>query len=143
MISFALSTAVARIGFGSWHVDISGRLSLSAMLVFAATGHFAFNKGMSMMVPNFIPFKSAVVYITGLIELGFAAAVFIPGYRLLAGWMLIVFLALLLPSNILAAVRRIDYQDPGSQGSGVEYLWFRVPLQLLFVIWTYIFCIKL
>jgi hypothetical protein len=27
-------------------------------------------------------------------------------------------------------------------GSGSNYLWFRIPLQVLFIAWTYLTCIK-
>ena len=39
------------------------------MLCFTALGHILFVRGMSMMIPPFIPFKTAMVYITGLVEI--------------------------------------------------------------------------
>ena len=36
---------------------LSSRIALSAMLLFTAVGHFAFTKGMTMMIPNVAPYK--------------------------------------------------------------------------------------
>jgi len=42
---------------------------MSIMLLFTAMAHFAFSKGMAMMLPSFVPFKAQTVYMTGLIEI--------------------------------------------------------------------------
>jgi uncharacterized membrane protein len=57
--------------------------------------------------------------------------------------MLIVFFLSILPANVNAAIKRIDYQKGTSTGKGVQYLWFRVPLQLFFIGWVYYFGIYL
>jgi uncharacterized membrane protein len=59
-----------------------------------------------------------------------------------AGWALILFFILVLPGNIKAAIHHIDYQKGTFDGYGPNYLWFRVPLQILFIGWTYISAIK-
>ncbi|WP_428660984.1 DoxX family protein [Runella sp.] len=117
---------------------LSGRIAMSAMLVFTAIGHFAFTKGMAMMVPDFIPFKTEMVYATGVIELLAAIGLLIPGLKVLAAWALILFFIVLLPGNIKAAIKRIDYEKGTYEGKGITYLWFRVPLQILFIAWTYL-----
>ena len=43
----------------------SGRIAMSAMLAFTAVAHFVFTKGMTMMLPDFIPYKIETVYLTG------------------------------------------------------------------------------
>lgn len=94
------------------------------------------------MVPRFIPFKTGIVYLTGVIEILFAIGVLIPAYRVFTAWSLIIFLILVLPANIYAAIQRVDYQKATFNGSGINYLWFRIPLQILFIVWTYLSCIK-
>ncbi|WLD22695.1 hypothetical protein NU10_08135 [Flavobacterium dauae] len=37
---------------------LSGRVVMSAMLLFTAIAHSTFTKGMTMMLPDFIPFKT-------------------------------------------------------------------------------------
>ncbi len=41
-----------------------------------------------------------------------------------------------------AAARHIDYEKANFNGSGLNYLWFRVPLQILFIGWVWYFGIK-
>lgn len=114
------------------------RLGMSIMLLFTATGHFAFTKGMAMMLPRFVPAKNAVVYLTGLLEIVFAAGLVIADYAHETGLALIIFFILILPANLYAAYKQVDYQEGTHNGSGLTYLWFRVPLQLLFIMWVYI-----
>lgn len=142
LAAFGLSVITVKIINGIYEFALAGRIALSAMLVFSAVGHFAFTKGMSLMVPAFIPFKTGIVYLTGFIEIVFAIGVLIPAYRIFAAWSLIVFLVLVLPANIYAAIKRVDYQKATFNGSGTNYLWFRIPLQILFIGWTYVSCIK-
>jgi len=112
------------------------------MLVFTAVAHFAFTKGMAMMLPHFIPYKTEVVYLTGMIEIAAAVGLFIPTFRTITAWLLIAFFVLILPANIYAALKQIDYQKGTFDGNGMTYLWFRIPLQFLFIVWTYLSSLK-
>ena len=118
---------------------LSARIAMSAMLMFTALGHVLFARGMAMMVPDIIPYKIQVVYATGIIELVAAVGLHLTGFRTLTGWLLILFFILILPANIKAAIEQIDYQTATLIGKGISYLWFRVPLQVLYVVWIY-FC---
>jgi len=139
---FALTLILQKIIWHAFNVPLAARIALSAMLLFTAMAHFAFTKGMVMMVPNFIPYKPAVVYLTGIIEMTAAIGLLLPGLRIWTGWLLILFFILILPANIQAAIQQIDYQKGTYTGSGLAYLWFRIPLQLLFIGWTYFSAIK-
>ena len=142
LVSFVIALIVTRLIVGDFNVALSGRIAMASMLAFTAIGHFAFTKGMVMMIPDFIPFKKALVYFTGVIEILAAAGLLISSYQVLTAWLLIVFFIVLLPANINAAIRHIDYQKGTFTGSGLTYLWFRVPLQILFILWTYFSAIK-
>ena len=139
---FAISLIVNKNFHGNYKVALSARIAMSSMLVFTAVAHFVFTKGMTMMLPDFIPFRTETVYLTGLIEIAAAIGVFIPNLRTLTGWLLIAFFILILPSNIYAAIKQIDYQNGTFDGNGLSYLWFRIPLQIFFIIWTYFSTIK-
>jgi uncharacterized membrane protein len=121
---------------------LAARIAMAVMLVFTAVGHFAFTKGMAMMIPDFIPFKKELVHVTGLMEILAAIGLLIPNLRVVTGWFLILFFIVLLPANINAAIKQIDYQQATFQGEGLNYLWFRIPLQVLFILWTYISAIR-
>ena len=115
---------------------------MAAMLAFTALGHFLYSKGMAMMLPVGIPAREGAIYLSGVIEIGAAVGLLIPWHKATTGWLLIVFFLLVLPANIYAAVKKVNYQKGTSDGNGPGYLWFRVPLQILFIVWTYLCAIK-
>jgi len=135
---FAGALLATKLLRGSIDYALSGRIALAATLLFTAMGHFAFTKGMTMMLPEAIPFRYALVYLTGVAEILFAIALFIPSVRVTVGWVLIAFFICMLPANIYAAMKNVDYQHATYDGPGLGYLWFRIPLQLLFIVWTYL-----
>ncbi|WP_318311035.1 DoxX family protein [Flagellimonas crocea] len=140
--AFVLCSFVLKIFTKTIDYRLSARIAMSSMLLFTAIGHFAFLEGMSAMVPSFIPFKKEVVLVTGIMEILFAIALWFPQYRKTTGWLLILFLILILPANINAAINEINYQTGQLNGPGINYLWFRIPLQAFFAIWVYIASIR-
>ena len=137
LITFIVAVFSVKLFYHDYEVALCARIAMSVMLVFTAIAHFAFTKGMAMMIPNFIPFKKEIVYLTGIVEIIAAVGLITPQFKLLTAWLLILFFTLLLPANINAAIKRINYQKGSFDGSGLKYLWFRVPLQILFIVWTY------
>lgn len=127
---------------GDYQPALAGRIAMSAMLLFTAVAHFVFTNGMTMMIPGFIPLKKILVYITGIFEIIAAICLLMPNLKLLSGWLLIIFFILMLPANIYAASKNINYQQADYNGNGISYLWFRVPLQLFFITWVWLAAIK-
>jgi len=121
---------------GGWNYIFSGNIAMAIMLLFTALGHFKFSEGMSMMVPDIVPAKKQLVYLTGFMEIAFAIGLCIPDTRRLAADFLILFFLLVLPANINAAQESVNYQDATYQGHGVGYLWLRIPMQVLFILWV-------
>lgn len=140
---FLISIVAIRLLTQKYDLLLSARIGMCVMLFFTAIGHFAFTKGMTMLIPSIIPLKTEIVYLTGVLEILLGIGLIIPGFRIYAAWVLIIFFILLLPANINAAVKHIDYQKGTFDGIGVAYLWFRVPLQILFIFWTYLSSIKI
>ena len=140
--AFLLSLIGTKLVTKTFDYRLSGRIAMAVMLAFTAIGHFVFKKGMAMMLPDFMPFKTEVIYLTGIIEIIAAVGLLIPGTRVWTGWALILFFILLLPGNIKAAIQHIDYQKGTLDGNGPAYLWFRIPLQILFIVWTYLSAIR-
>ncbi len=97
---------------------------------------------MAQMIPDLFPFKTALVYLTGVLEWLFAAGLLVPKTKTITGWALIAFLLAVLPANINAAMENINFRTGASDGYGVDYLWFRIPLQLFFIAWVYFSAIK-
>ncbi len=138
IIVFGLSLLGTRFFGGSWNIRLSGTIAMAAMLLFTSIGHFAFTTGMAMMMPSFIPFKKQLVWLTGAWEVMAAIGLLLPAWRHNTSIFLLVFFILLLPANIYAAIKKVDYEKGTYEGKGPGYLWFRVPLQALFVIWVYL-----
>ncbi|WP_162056508.1 DoxX family protein [Pontibacter pamirensis] len=141
--AFAISSSVIRYTTNRFNFPLAGRIALSIMLLFTATGHFAYPEGMALMIPDFIPFKKEAVFLTGLFEIAAAVGLQIGRLQAMTAWLLIAFFILVLPANIHAAIRNIDYQTGANTGPGLAYLWFRVPLQVFFIVWTYFFGVRL
>ena len=142
LVTFTISLFVSKFIKKEYDFALSARVAMSIMLVFTAIGHFVFTKGMSMMIPECIPFKVNFVYLTGIFEILLAIGLLMPKLKAISGWTLIIFLLLMLPANIYASINNVDYQKGTFDGYGLAYLWFRIPLQILFITWTYISTIR-
>lgn len=134
--TFSISLLIQKIWLKEYKFALAGRIAMAAMLVLTTIGHFLFAKGMAMMI-SFLPFPTAIVYITGFIELIAAIGLLLPKYKTPTGWFLILFFILLLTANIYAAANHINIETGTNDGEGLNYLWFRIPLQLLFIVWVY------
>jgi uncharacterized membrane protein len=139
---FSLSLISIKLLTQKYDWPLAGRIAMCAMLCFTAIAHVAFTKGMTMMIPEFVPLKTELVYLTGVLEILLGIGLLVPNFTVFSAWALIAFFILLLPANIYAAIHHIDYQKGTFDGNGPVYLWFRVPLQLFFIGWTYVSAIK-
>ncbi|WP_338812503.1 hypothetical protein V9L05_13950 [Bernardetia sp. Wsw4-3y2] len=142
LVVFVLSIFVIRFLNQKYDVVLAARIAMCAMLCFTAIGHFAFTKGMTMMLPPIIPFKTELIYFTGVVEIILGIGLLVPNWKVYSAWILIVFFVILLPANIYAAIKQVDLQKATFDGYGLSYLWFRVPLQLLFIVWVYLSSIR-
>jgi len=144
LTAFIISILSCKFATGYWNYTLSGNIAMSVMLVFTAIGHFVFTKGMTMMLPEFVPLKSFMIYFTGIVEIVAALGLLLPSLSGLTSELLILFFSLILPCNIYAAVKKVDYQKATLNGPGLTYLWLRVPLQFVFIAWVYVFnCVRL
>lgn len=137
--TFFLVLILSRFIKGEFKTRVAGRAGLSAMLVLTGIGHFLYPQGMTLMLPDFVPYKLALVYATGVIEFAAAIGLLVEKTQRITAWLLIIFFVLLLPCNIYAAIHHVDYQHATYEGYGTQYLWFRVPLQLFLIGWTFYF----
>jgi uncharacterized membrane protein len=139
---FILSLLLSSLIAGEADEMLSGRIAMSAMLLLTAIGHFKFKKGMALMLPAFIPAKEFIVFITGVLEILAAIGLLVPATVRITAICLIVFFLFVLPANIYASMNNINYETGEYDGNGMKYLWFRVPLQALFILWVYWFALE-
>ncbi|MEM6643897.1 MAG: hypothetical protein AAF616_13035 [Bacteroidota bacterium] len=140
--SFTISLIIIRLYKKEYKFPLAGRIAMASMLLFTATGHFLFPEGMAAMIPGFFPFKQFTVVFTGVLEIIFAIGLLTYRDQKTIGSIIVIFFILIVPANIYAAIEGVNYQTGELDGPGVTYLWFRIPLQVLFVIWTYLTTIK-
>lgn len=126
-----------------WNFLIAGNIGMSVMLLFTALGHFIFTAPMARMLPPSIRFRNEIVILTGLLEVLAAVGLVIAETRILASWFVIMFFVLILPANIYAASKKVNYMKATEEGPGLPYLWFRIPLQLFYIAWVVYFSIYL
>jgi len=137
LITLIVTFAIARAWTGArGHQDPgarAGRAALAVMLFVTGTAHFVSTEAMVQMLPSFVPGATMIVYATGVLELA------VGGWLLRnvahptpwLGWALAGFFVALLPANLYSAIAEV-----GLGGHGAAYLWFRVPLQVLFIGWA-------
>ncbi len=105
------------------------RVSLAAMFMFTGASHFSSLKhDMAAMIPP--PFTGAlwVIYATGILEIAGGLGLLLTRWRKRAAWGLVALLVAVLPANIYAALSGVAIG-----GHPPFALWWRVPLQLLWI----------
>lgn len=112
---------------------------LGIAFIFFFVGHLVKTEGMVEMLPPWIPFRLALVYLTGLIELLIGIALFMPRYQPFAAKLAIVVFVIFFPANIYAALNSIGL---GGHQWGPVYLLIRGPLQIILIAWAYFLCAK-
>ena len=140
LVVFALSLLISKF-FKKTPIAVAqaGRLAMGAMLLFTGASHFYLIKGMVLMMPDFLPAKLELVYVTGLLEIILGLGLLFEKTRKLSSLLLILFLVAVLPANGVAALKHVNIQEANFTGPGLSYLGFRIPLQLLFIGWVYVF----
>ncbi len=141
-IIFCIALFILKTIHKQYLFALSARIAMATMLVTTAIAHVVFAEGMSMMLPDWIPYKMELVYITGMLEAVAAVGLLMPTYKKLTGWLLIVFFVLILPANIYAAMKHVNLESAAFDGDGPSYLWYRIPLQLFFIAWVYFSSIR-
>ncbi|UKB82150.1 hypothetical protein LF887_14160 [Chryseobacterium sp. MEBOG06] len=122
----------------------SGNLGMAVFIIFTGLSHFKFQKGMAMMIPDFIPARMFWVYFTGIIEIAAGVGLMIPSLRELTAILLIIFYVLVFIANIHSSQKRINIFKADYTGPGMKYLYNqRIPMQIILIAWTWYFGIYL
>lgn len=106
------------------------------MLIFTGMTHFTKTDLMIEMMPEIVPIKLELIYLTGCLEIMASIGLLIHKYSKITSVMLIIFFLSILPANVIGSLKEVAL---GGMQHGVNYLYFRIPLQLLFVFWAYYF----
>jgi uncharacterized membrane protein len=120
--------------------SLRGRIALTILFLFSGISHFLVPEKMAQMLPDSVPMRIEIIYVTGILEILGGIGLLVRPVQRLAAWALIAFLIGVLPANIYSAFAHVDF---GGHGNGPLYLLVRVPFQLFLIGWCYYFGIKL
>lgn len=137
IVTFLISLTILKLTTDTYDLQMAGRIAMAVMLLFTSIAHFKFVKGMTMMIPDFIPNKKLVVYATGFVEIVAAICLLFTSTHKFTAWFLILFFIFLLPANVNAALKKVNFENGTYTGNSISYLWFRIPLQIFFIAWVY------
>ena len=122
-----------------FHVSFIGKVALAIMLVITGASHFTNTDLMIAMLPEEVPLKKETVLFTGVLEMLASVGLIMNKTSKLTSILLITFFVVILPANIKGSIDKVQL---GGMEQGVEYLYFRIPLQIFFIAWTYYFGIR-
>ena len=110
------------------------RWLLGGLFVLAGVNHFHDAPFYERIMPPYLPWPTALVYVSGVFEIALGALVLVPRTAPLAAWGLIALLIAVFPANIHMAVHTELYPQIAP-----AYLWARLPLQGVFIAWAWWF----
>jgi uncharacterized membrane protein len=134
--AFLVSLVLSRMLRKRYDYILCGNIAMAVMLFFTAAGHFLFLDGMANMLPEIVPERRLIIIVTGVLEAAAGVGLLFSKSRRVTGTLLIVFFVAVLPANFYAAFHHVDIETGKPTGPGPNYLWFRIPLQLLFIVWV-------
>ncbi|EQB91957.1 DoxX family protein [Elizabethkingia anophelis] len=141
---FIIALLATKIIQGEWNWNFSGNLGMAVFIIFTGFSHFKFQKGMALMIPDFIPYKMFWVYFTGVLEIAAGIGLMIPQLRETTAILLIVFYVVVFIANINSSKKRINIFKADYTGPGMKYLYKeRIPMQIILIVWTWYFGIYL
>jgi uncharacterized membrane protein len=115
----------------NWRVIF--RCLLAAFFMAAGANHFRTPDVYLGMMPPWLPWPLALVYLSGAAEMLGGVGALVPFTRRFAGWGLIVLLIAIFPANLHVALQG---RMPGFDLSPLR-LWLRLPFQAVFLGWVW------
>jgi uncharacterized membrane protein len=105
---------------------------MAGLYVLAGINHFLKPEFYLRIMPDYLPWHLALVYVSGVAEIVLGIALLIPRLRRLAAWGIIALLVAVFPANVYAAVNEISLVS----GDPV-WNWVRLPFQGVFILWAW------
>ena len=94
--------------------------------------HFTNPSWFLKIVPPILPYKLALVYISGFFEIVLGLLLLFPSFRYIAGWGLILLLIAVFPANIYLALT-----NGAALNTTPLVAWGRLPFQFVFIAIAY------
>jgi uncharacterized membrane protein len=113
---------------------VVARVALALFFAVGGLMHFLRPAFYLQIMPPYLPWPLALVYVSGVFEIVGGCAVLPAGTRQWAGVGLIVLLLAVFPANIHMALHPAPV---GGWDVPLWLLWLRLPLQGVFIVWVY------
>lgn len=108
------------------------RYVCGAFYVAAGLNHFINTGFYVSIMPPYLPWHLALVYISGVAEIALGAMLLVRRWSALAAWGLVALLVAVFPANVHMAMHPELYP-----WASPATLWLRLPLQAVLVAWAY------
>ncbi len=126
---------VARLPYAkpmNWRAIL--RSLLAVFFVAAGANHFRDPAFYLPGLPSKLPWRQPLIDLSGAAEILGGFGVLVPRTRRAAGWGLIALLIAVFPANVFMALRNAQ---PPRRTVDKWVLWVRLPLQAVFIAWTW------
>lgn len=120
-------------GTRSWDSRFHARVGLTLILFIWSSAHFMSAERLTHMLPDWVPHRLMLIYLTGALELALAVFLWLPSWTRWAGAAIVGMLVLFLPAIVYAAWSSLPFSG---NVLGPAYLLVRVPYQLFVAIIT-------
>lgn len=112
------------------------RWALAALLLVAGVAHFVIAEEFLGQVPQFLPWRLPIVYVSGVVEIGLGLALFLlPRHRRLVGWVVAAFFVAVFPGNIAQYVEGNDSFGLDTDQARLTRLFFQ-PVLVVLALWS-------
>ena len=108
------------------------RYLLGVFFIAAGVNHFWHTAFYVAIMPPWLPWHVALVYLSGAVEIGLGALLLFRRWQVLAGWGLIALSLAVFPANIHMALHPELFAQFTPTG-----LWLRLPLQFILIAWAW------
>lgn len=115
------------------------RWLLALAMVGIGIQHFTNPSPFEKIVPSYLPFPLALVYVSGFFEIAGGTGLLIPPVSRIAAWGLIALYVAVFPANANMAVHNIRIEGTNYP---LIFNWVRLPFQVLFIAWAWWFTRK-
>lgn len=109
---------------------------LACSMVFVGVLHFVRAEVFVGIVPPWLPWPLALVYVSGVAEVLGGLGLLLPRTRHLAAWGLIALYIAVFPANLHMAINDVPLDG---EHLPTAVLWLRLPMQLVFIAWAWWF----
>jgi uncharacterized membrane protein len=102
------------------------------LFALAGANHFLDTDFYLSIMPPYLPWHLALVYLSGVCEIALGIALLIPHLARVAAWGMIALIVAVTPANLHMAVHAELYPQFSAVG-----LWVRLALQIVLLAWAY------